>query len=38
VNIHEIPHIILFAPNGSIVARGLRGEYIGKKLMEIYGE
>ncbi len=37
-NIHAIPHIILFAPDGAILARGLRGEDIDKKLKEIFGE
>lgn len=37
-NIHAIPHIILFAPDDTILARGLRGEDIDKKLMEIFGE
>jgi len=31
-----IPRIILFAPDGTIVANGLRGENIEKKLAEIY--
>ncbi len=30
-----IPEIILFAPDGKIVARGLRGEHIGKKVAEV---
>ena len=34
--IEGIPHIILFAPDGSILARGLRGEEIGKKLEGIF--
>ena len=33
-----IPHIILFAPDGTILARGLRGEEIEKKLAEIFPE
>ena len=33
-----IPEIILFAPDGTILARGLRGEDIEKKLAEIFGE
>lgn len=33
-----IPEIILFAPDGTIVARGLRDKAIGAKLSEIYGE
>ena len=31
-----IPHTILFAPDGTILARGLRGEEIEKKLAEIF--
>ena len=31
-----IPHIILFAPDGSIVARGLRGEAIEQALQKIF--
>ena len=34
--IEGIPEIILFAPDGTIVARGLRGEAIEEKLAEIY--
>ena len=34
-NIRGIPHIILFAPDGTILARGLRGENIDKKLSNI---
>lgn len=34
--IDGIPHIILFAPDGTIIARDLRGEYIEKKLQEIF--
>ena len=34
--IEGIPEIILFAPDGTIVARGLRGEAIESKLAEIY--
>ena len=33
-----IPYVLLFAPDGTIIARGLRGEDIGKKLAEIFGE
>ena len=33
-----IPEIILFAPDGKVVKRGLRGEKIDKKLSEILGE
>ena len=36
--IKGIPEIILFAPDGTILARGLRGERIKKKLEEIFGE
>jgi hypothetical protein len=36
--IDAIPEIILFAPNGTILARGLRGNEIEKKLAEIFGE
>ena len=36
--INGIPEIILFAPDGTILARGLRGERIKKKLEEIFGE
>ena len=31
-----IPHTILFAPDGTILARGLRGEDIEKKLTEVF--
>ncbi|MEG1075776.1 MAG: TlpA disulfide reductase family protein [Mucinivorans sp.] len=34
--IQGIPHIILFAPDGTIVARDLRGEGIDEKLSEIF--
>ena len=34
--INGIPEIILFAPDGTILARGLRGEDIEKKLAEIF--
>jgi thiol-disulfide isomerase/thioredoxin len=34
--INAIPEIILFAPDGTIIARGLRGEEIEKKLTEIF--
>ena len=37
-NISGIPHIILFAPDGTILARGLRGEEIESKLSEIFGD
>ncbi len=36
--IKGIPEIILFAPDGTILARGLRGEEIEKKLTEIFPE
>lgn len=36
--IDAIPHIMLFAPDGTILARGLRGDDIGDKLEEIFGE
>ena len=36
--IDAIPHIILFAPDGTILARELRGEDIDKKLAEIFME
>lgn len=35
-NIRGIPHIILFAPDGTILARGLRGEEIERRLAEIF--
>ncbi len=34
--IRGIPHIILFAPDGTILARNLRGEEIDQKLTEIF--
>jgi thiol-disulfide isomerase/thioredoxin len=34
-NIRGVPHIILFAPDGTIIARGLSGENIDKKLANI---
>ena len=34
--IDAIPEIILFAPDGTIIARGLRGEVLEKKLTEIF--
>ena len=34
--ISGIPEIILFAPDGTILARGLRGQAIGKTLAEIF--
>ena len=36
--INGIPHIILFAPDGKILKRGLRGEDIEKELEKIFGE
>ena len=36
--IQAIPETILFAPDGTILARGLRGEELEKKLAEIFGE
>ena len=36
--IEGIPEIILFAPDGKILARGLRGNAIGQKLEEIFGK
>ena len=36
--INGIPEIILFAPDGTILARGLRGEEIEKKLAEIFND
>ena len=36
--INGIPHIILFAPDGRILKRGLRGEDIEKELEKIFGE
>ena len=36
--INGIPEIILFAPDGTILARGLRGEEIEKKLSEVFKE
>ena len=36
--IESIPEIILFAPDGTILTRGLRGEEIEKKLEEIFRE
>lgn len=34
--ISGIPNIILFAPDGTIAARGLRGDRIGEKMEEIF--
>ena len=36
--INALPETILFAPDGTIFARGLRGEEIEKKLEELFGE
>ena len=36
--ISGIPEIILFAPDGTIVKRGLRGEEIEKTLAKIFGK
>ena len=36
--IYDIPEIILFGPDGTIVARGIRGEEIGKKIAEVMAE
>ena len=33
-----IPHTILFAPDGTILARGLRGVDIDKKLEELFND
>jgi thiol-disulfide isomerase/thioredoxin len=33
--IQGIPHIVLFAPDGTIVERNLRGDGIGKKIAEV---
>ena len=33
--INGIPHIILFGPDGTIVARGLRGENLKARLAEL---
>ena len=35
--INGIPHIILFGPDGTIVARGLRGETMKAKVAEVLG-
>ncbi|HQF06268.1 MAG TPA: TlpA disulfide reductase family protein, partial [Bacteroidales bacterium] len=35
--INGIPHIILFGPDGTIVARGLRGEAMKAKVAEVLG-
>jgi len=36
--IDALPETILFAPDGTILARGLRGEELEKKLEELFGE
>ncbi len=36
--IQGIPHIILFAPDGTIVARNLRGEAMKEKVAEVMGK
>lgn len=36
--INSIPHIILFGPDGTIVARGLRGEAMKAKVAEVLGK
>ena len=36
--INGIPHIILFGPDGTIVARGLRGDALKEKVAEIMAE
>ena len=36
--IQAIPYSILFAPDGTILARGLRGEEIERKLEEIFND
>ena len=36
--INGIPHINLFAPDGKILKRGIRGENIEKELEKIFGE
>lgn len=36
--IRGIPEIILFAPDGKILKRGLRGEQIERELQKIFGE
>ena len=37
-SISGIPEIILFSPDGTILARGLRGAQIEKKLAEIFNK
>ena len=36
--INGIPEIILFAPDGTILARGLRGSEIDKKLADVFND
>jgi thiol-disulfide isomerase/thioredoxin len=36
--INAIPSSLLVDPTGKVIARDLRGEALGKKLAEIYGE
>ncbi|MEG1649460.1 MAG: TlpA disulfide reductase family protein, partial [Rikenellaceae bacterium] len=36
--IKGIPHIILFAPDGTIVARGLRGQNMKDKIAEVFAD
>jgi thiol-disulfide isomerase/thioredoxin len=36
--ISAIPHIILFSPDGTVLARGLRGNDILKKLAGVFGD
>jgi hypothetical protein len=33
-----LPYAIIFAPDGKIIALGIRGDDIDKKLAEIFGE
>ena len=33
-----LPYAIIFAPDGKIIARNIRGDDIDKKLAEIFGE
>lgn len=33
-----LPYAIIFAPDGKIIARDIRGDDIDKKLVEIFGE
>ena len=33
-----LPYAIIFAPDGKIIARDIRGDDIDKKLAEIFGE